>query len=60
MSECEWQETCIQEEFQKKMICFRVQANIPLSVSRDQNGMFLRWLTYPFYSMTYQYFFKVS
>lgn len=39
VSECEWQETCIQEEFQKKRICFRVQANVPLSVSRDQNGM---------------------
>lgn len=37
VSECEWQEASIQGEFLEKRICFRVQASIPLSVSKDQN-----------------------
>ena len=38
VSQCEYQEADISGEFLEKMISFRLQANIPICISRDQNG----------------------
>lgn len=39
VSQCECQEANILGEYVEKRISFRLQANIPICVDRDQNGM---------------------
>ena len=38
VTQCEYQEADISGEFLEKRISFRLQANIPIYLSRDQNG----------------------
>ena len=38
VTQCEYQEADISGEFLDKRISFRLQANIPICISRDQNG----------------------
>lgn len=39
VSQCEYEEADILGEFLGKRISFRVQANIPICIDTDQNGM---------------------
>ena len=66
VSQCEYEEADILGEFLEKRISFRLQANIPICIDVDQNGMlyedmaavfFIFWSSMVFYK---QFFWPVA